>query len=133
MKSQLAFRVDDDLQTRIETAAGMKRGAVSELLRAAVTEHLARIAGADLETNPANVSFLVGSIFGATATIAARSAGELADLTAAFRAAGNQSALGADDRAALSHASNFLDGSAAALRGLADRFRFSPDCSKRVQ
>lgn len=99
---------------------------MSDVLRQAMEVHLSRIAAADLDAGPTKVSFLVGSIFGATSTIAARSAAELADLAAAYRAAADQAALGADDRAALMRASGFLKGSADALRCLADRFRLSP-------
>ena len=122
----VGFQADADLRAQIEAAAGAKHGAISDLLRKAVTEHLARIAGADLEAGPTKVSFLVGSIFGATSTIAARSAGELADLASAYSAVAKQAALGADDRAALTRATDFLESSADALRGLAERFRLSP-------
>ncbi|MCC2113028.1 MAG: hypothetical protein KDJ16_13425 [Hyphomicrobiales bacterium] len=122
----IAFRADADLRAQIEALAKKERGTMSDVLRQAMEVHLSRIAAADLDAGPTKVSFLVGSIFGATSTIAARSAAELADLAAAYRAAADQAALGADDRAALMRASGFLKGSADALRCLADRFRLSP-------
>ncbi|MBX3527820.1 MAG: hypothetical protein KF904_16595 [Rhodoblastus sp.] len=125
-RALVGFQADAGLRAQIEAAAGARHGAISDLLRRAVTEHLARIADADLEAGPTKVSFLVGSIFDATSTIAARSAAELADLASAYRAAAEQAGLGADDRAALTRAADFLKGSADALRCLADRFRLSP-------
>ena len=126
----IAFRADADLRAQIEALAEKERGTMSDVLRRAVEGHLSRIVAADLDASPAGVSFLCGSIFAASSTIVSRSATEIADLADAFRATAAQEALSAGDRAALTHAADFLRDRADALQSIASRFRFSPESPK---